>query len=103
MSTRLALPILIDFISVPVSTMPAVYVSMKKYSNAAFLLRMLTGLFLRMSCSSLFIFFNGCKAPYVLVNVMGHGCRPLFLVLHELVIEVVELGEPLEQCHELLV
>ena len=30
-------PALIDFISVPVSTMPAVNSSMKKYSKAAFL------------------------------------------------------------------
>ena len=55
-STRLALPIRIDFISVPVRTMPAVNVSIKKYSNDAFLFFICTGLFFLKSSSSLFIF-----------------------------------------------
>ena len=53
-STRLAFPSRMLLISVPVSTMPAVKVSMKKYSNEAFLFLMFTGLFFLISSSSLF-------------------------------------------------
>ena len=51
-------PLRMLFISVPVSTIPAVKVSMKKYSNEAFLLRILTGLFFLISSSSLFKTLN---------------------------------------------
>ncbi len=56
-STRLALPIRMLFISVPVRTMPAVKVSMKKYSNEALRFFICTGLFFRSNSSVLFIPF----------------------------------------------
>src|SRR5574344_1969020 len=55
-STSEALPKRILLISVPVSTIPAVNVSTKKYSKEAFLFLICTGLFFLSSCSSLFIF-----------------------------------------------